>query len=414
MTTRPITSPLFATDATLDGPAGLDAGLPPRVDPGPGTRAQGFYPKQMPVRWMNFVLGLHGDWIEYLDDVQAISALKTWSRHEPAFSSSESINYLVAVRKNSTHAVRAIVALGGASDNDYWFLRSPGTGVFEPAVVDGSPTNQPTCAAAGAIGEFMFVPNGGGVLRRLPSLGTAAAIDTDFFSDVPTAIHYATFCSKYFVATTSGFIFEGATPGSGSSVFVATSITAGAAQNAGGEFADDGTANIVLACKCVIGGVDRFRIFRSGDAGTSWTVAHAAGAGVTALNVVWSTAHNCFVALDSAGEIFTSADGSGFASVRVTAITAAAGAGIKHGTLASQGTCLVKAFAPALYGSNHAGVAYSFDLGATWRVWALSETFTASSIVPLSVLGTNGRFYVAMGNKIYTSGCVLSEDADYT
>lgn len=66
MTTRPTISPLFATDATFTG--GDLAGSPPRLDPGAGFRAQGAYPnRRWPARWWNFVRGLAGDWIDYLD-----------------------------------------------------------------------------------------------------------------------------------------------------------------------------------------------------------------------------------------------------------------------------------------------------------------------------------------------------------
>lgn len=65
MTTRPTVSPLFATAATFS--AGTEVGLVPRLDPGAGFRAQGWYPnRRVPARWFNFLLGLAGDWIAYL------------------------------------------------------------------------------------------------------------------------------------------------------------------------------------------------------------------------------------------------------------------------------------------------------------------------------------------------------------
>ncbi len=67
MTARPTVSPAFATAATFT--SGTESGLTPRLDPGSGIKAQGIYPnRRMPARWFNWLLGLAGDWIQYLDE----------------------------------------------------------------------------------------------------------------------------------------------------------------------------------------------------------------------------------------------------------------------------------------------------------------------------------------------------------
>ncbi len=66
MTTRPVVSPLIATDATLG--TGAESALSPRLDPGAGIRARGLLANtRAPARWFNFFLGLLGDWADYLD-----------------------------------------------------------------------------------------------------------------------------------------------------------------------------------------------------------------------------------------------------------------------------------------------------------------------------------------------------------
>jgi hypothetical protein len=65
MTIRPTSSPAFATAATFTG--GALSGSPPRLDPGSGLKAQGFYPSRaVPARWFNFLLGVVGDWLQYV------------------------------------------------------------------------------------------------------------------------------------------------------------------------------------------------------------------------------------------------------------------------------------------------------------------------------------------------------------
>lgn len=65
MTTRPTASPAFATDATFT--SGTETGLVPRLDPGAGFKQQGWYPnRRMPARWFNWIIGIFGDWLQYL------------------------------------------------------------------------------------------------------------------------------------------------------------------------------------------------------------------------------------------------------------------------------------------------------------------------------------------------------------
>lgn len=67
MTARPTVSPAFATAATFT--SGTESGLAPRLDPGSGIKAQGIYPnRRMPARWFNWLVGLAGDWLQYLDE----------------------------------------------------------------------------------------------------------------------------------------------------------------------------------------------------------------------------------------------------------------------------------------------------------------------------------------------------------
>ena len=62
----PSTSPLFATDATYAADGDPWSGDATKEDPGSTRRAEGFEPDLLPAPWLNFVLGLFGDWIEWL------------------------------------------------------------------------------------------------------------------------------------------------------------------------------------------------------------------------------------------------------------------------------------------------------------------------------------------------------------
>jgi hypothetical protein len=73
----PATSPLFATDATYTADGDTWSGDPTKVDPGATRRAEGYEPDTLPAEWLNFQIGLHGDWIKWHDDELLASGSRT-------------------------------------------------------------------------------------------------------------------------------------------------------------------------------------------------------------------------------------------------------------------------------------------------------------------------------------------------
>lgn len=64
----PSTSPLFSTDATFAADGDDWSGDPTKIDPGAPRRAEGFEPDTLPAEWLNFQIGLIGDWIKWHED----------------------------------------------------------------------------------------------------------------------------------------------------------------------------------------------------------------------------------------------------------------------------------------------------------------------------------------------------------
>lgn len=62
----PATAPAFATDATYAADGDPWSGDATKVDPGATIRAEGYEPDLLPAPWLNFQLGLFGDWFTYL------------------------------------------------------------------------------------------------------------------------------------------------------------------------------------------------------------------------------------------------------------------------------------------------------------------------------------------------------------
>ncbi len=66
MTVRPTDIPSWSTTTLATG--GVEVGLSTRLDPGSGFKAEGFHAnRRMPARWFNYLIGLLGDWTQYLD-----------------------------------------------------------------------------------------------------------------------------------------------------------------------------------------------------------------------------------------------------------------------------------------------------------------------------------------------------------
>jgi hypothetical protein len=62
----PATAPAFATDATYAADGDPWSGDATKVDPGATIRAEGYEPDLLPAPWLNFQLGLFGEWLTYL------------------------------------------------------------------------------------------------------------------------------------------------------------------------------------------------------------------------------------------------------------------------------------------------------------------------------------------------------------
>ena len=77
----PSTSPLFATDATFTADGDSWSGDPTKVDFGATRRAEGFEPDTLPAEWLNFQIGLIGDWINWHEAELLASGSRTirWS-----------------------------------------------------------------------------------------------------------------------------------------------------------------------------------------------------------------------------------------------------------------------------------------------------------------------------------------------
>lgn len=426
--TRPTSSPAFATDATFT--SGALTGSAPRLDPGAGFKAQGWYPnRRVPARWFNWLLGIVGDWLGYLDEIQLNQAVQEWRGEilPGDFGSRDVIfRFLATPRFNSTLAGEAVVALGqqngGGEADDVFPVVSAGS-LAPLGLIDIGTGDLGACAAGGAPGEYLIGTAGG--VTAVRNLGLAGNADASGYTSsfTPCAVHYMRGPGVYLAANASDGSFDRcvgplatAAPFTQVATALATSFATGSIGTPGGEFADNGANAVVFLASAVVGGVTRFRAFASTDAGDTWTETKTFGAGITSAALTYSKFHGCFVIVDSDGETWTSPSGGIWTSRGVKAELAAPFYA-RHGVLASAGPCIAKLFRAAVTGGTNyvSGVAYSFDLGLTWRTAlfeqhdpALAENYTLQSLV-----AANGRFYAVGHRRLFQSGILYQAAADF-
>lgn len=404
--------------------AGSDdwSGQPRKVTMTTSEKAQGFTPNTpVTAERRN---GLHAEHFD-AQTVQCVNAMRSWKCQElpdiVATGYDMVADFLIAAPLEAGRQKAVVCVLHDGDDsNQVKFIRSYGAGDFaniRDFNVAGGASFQ--CAAGGAANQFMTGTNTGVV--NYTDLGDSRS--AEILSGTPPAMHYIAAAGIYLAAyATSGRFDRGSSLASMGlqAAFGVTSFATGSLGTSGGEFASDGLGNVVYVASSVVGGVTRVRIFRSGDNGITWSIAHTFANTVTGANVVYHEAAGQFVAWDSDGFFYTSSNGAGFVAVSGnTGVTAAAGASIRYNTMASQGNCIAKVFSPANGATNYprVGIAYTFDVGLTWRHWIVSDQdsfgFEAGINHDLrALLGANGRFYATDGTRVFTSGIVEAEDAD--
>jgi len=317
-------------------------------------------------------------------------------------------------------ANKAVVALGYDTNNadEIVWLYSLGQAFFQGTIQDAGPDVGPYSVAPGTVGEFLCGLNI--IIARKDELGTGTYATLGGFAGGPI-IHYAPGPGRYIVNNGSGTFYHGLTFAGITGPVASPPMTDRLDSTLGlpgGAFVDDGGDNVLYYGSCTVGGVVRFRAFHSADGGQTWSAPTlTCAATATGLSIIWCAEAGTFWALDSDGERYASATGSAFASAgAVTGITAAAGAATRHGTMACVGRCIAKAFAPDYYaGVKGSGIAYTFDLGDTWRVVPIADVDAYNFQEGLaSLIAANGRFYAITreGGHVFKSGVIAFEAAD--
>lgn len=432
--TTPVKPRPFASAGNY--PAGSDdwSGQPRVVELTDGERADGFTPDTpVPAEVLNGLFAEQSTAAEVL----VHRAMREWTKERIGYDNGVGdgveFPYVLACSLNMNDESHAVVAVGrseNATPDACCYVRSldgtyfdfsdtaPGSSIFPDQLAGPTYLEQPTCVGP-AVGGFMVgnIQNSDGYVTLVSGFGRL--VDQHFIplgSEYPTAVFYSRAVARYLVATNGRNVQYSGSFGSGwasTSALATAGFDAAAYGAPGGEFADNGPGGgVVLFCtRCTVGGVDRFRVFRSTD-GAAWSVVHTGGASDAMMNVAWSEGDACFYALGSQGALYRSGDGSSWDFVKATSITSGNGASLLHGTMACAGHVLAKVMSPPAGGDHvYTGVTYSVDGGITWYFtpfgYGFGDTNSGYLFTPtpvLSLASGNGRLFAADKYRVFRSG----------
>lgn len=423
MALRPTATPLWATDPTFS--SGAESGLSPRLDPGAGIRGQGVLPEsRIAARWENHVLGVHGDWLAYQDSLQQHAALQQWSAVAIPVVGTDVYRAVVGMRLQRSYGTlnvndtqRQVLAIGGdlGTSNRVRVAHTADGSYPEstPPRLDSIPSfTNAQWAIAGAAGEIGLVNDGVQFAWTTDSTQTWNASAGYSGPPVVLALHYDG-ALGYF-AITSGITncFRGTTFANLSASATTSSIaTPGASSFVAGEveLASNGSSLVLAATTAA----NYSALYLSTNGGATWVTALPQGTSNAAtrhVNVTWSDYWQRYVCWCDTGEIYTSSTGSTWAQIG-SARTPANGFLSGRGTLVSAGTAIVKPTKVSSAYGDLGGVAYSFDLGATWNYHYFAELGNIGATIA-GLRGINGRIYATALGKLWRSGVLVAPSVE--
>lgn len=369
-----------------------------------GQLVAGYGPPNTPaaVEQLNALQSYNSD----VHTLAAHAALQTW-RHatipQPGGPTTHTeLVGLRVIRAYDTNGDRqrlpVAFGLNSGDGNKTYQARSADGSLFETsAILTGLNYTTPLNSASGQPGE-MFL------LQATPEIAYSIDHGQNWAQAILTvggvqaaALHYSAGFGKYFLFDLTGNIYYGST-------FLGITQLAAAGIGAivvnGSEFADNGAGACVFLRK-QSSGVPQLYYFN----GTTWILAQSL-TGASA-SLTYNAAQGLFVALDDQGVAYVSASGNTWTSL-TTGATPAHGFATGRGTMASAGPAVAKMWGMIMSsGIRIDGVAYSFDLGATWNTSVV--TCTAGTV---QLRGFNNRLYLLGNSDLWTSGALGSPDVE--
>lgn len=373
-----------------------------KIQPADAIQAAGAVPdQQFPAQEFNWLIND----LQSSIDVLAHSALQTWRFSSPPINGANGNTQLVAMSVPGL-AQRILFAFEADTTHsgNTWTTRS-NDGSSWLAKVGMSPTfANLTDAAPGAAGVIMLV-NGSSASVQYTTDGGVTWANLSFGAAARLAVHYG--LGQYWACGTLQVWTASTIAGLGGGAQPALPIPGSGLFSGVPEFADN-DANTVCLVGVPSGGVTYPSVYATTDLGVTWTKVFDL-TGATAANLKYDTSRGLFVTWDDTGAVSTSPNGTVW--TRGTALTGSPSRGVVIGprTFAIAGNVIAKLWLESVGGQNMQGIAYSFDLGVSWFVWAFGTNST-----PLTQLrAANNRLYAIDGFNLWTSGVLGSNDKDF-
>ncbi len=350
--------------------------------------------------------------------VAAHLALRSWTANPfVATLGNEVADFLVPVSPEGTAAqlgsrsvqAKLIASLGVVTANGHAQMKIFGN---DPGILSGSDTGFPALACAssdtggaGTSGSAIFGCEVGSSTCHYYSISSGA-----WFSFTPGISGQAT---AMFVTPNDGHYLVSDRGGRVRQAVSLTGPWADAVYGSGGDGIVTFTAGngVIVAINWVTFGTssnDRKAVYSSDD-GVSWSTGHTFTN--TPCSLTFNEAYGLFVVVTGSGQVWTSADGATW-TLNKTSSVLATGIAPGAGQLASIGYAIVHLINRQTSTQKLRGVAYSFDLGATWNEWYFAEYTNGVDLKWLTHI--DGALWATNGQTLWRSGRLSTPNTQYT
>jgi hypothetical protein len=396
----------WATDPAYPAGSNPWSGGPTRINPGSAALAAGAAPvTQAPAQVINYQLGTVGDTLSTQALVTYHAALTNWDQALYAPAGSLVPKFLLAVpAPNGAGAIlpnrpSTFIISGTAGGSNQGAKASQDLRSFDVTVGVGGFGPLQTLAVDDV--GTMFGGLATSVCKSSTDGGQTYGTFTPGLIVSLEAVYYTG--TNYVVAAGGSSTTATALGGSWSapSLYLSNSTAIQIVGNRTNGAA--ATAIVILVFSNTTG----HRIaYQSTNNGTTWTLGQDFGAAPA--NITYSQAWGLWVVLNTNGELWTSSDGFSWtkrntaASLNIVPLfgrSAAIGFAITAIVLRTSGGGF----------NNQIGIAYTFDLGATWYESYFGDLSGASTLH--NIIVANGRLYACDDTKVYISGVLETPSA---
>lgn len=337
--------------------------------------------------------------------VQIHAALQTWRLTSPPVSGTLGNTQLIfGPVPGLQQKIAFVLEVNDSSADNTFVARSNDGSIWKPKGGASPAFTNFTACAPGPAGTILIIQLSPAV-QWSTDYGTTWTENSVGFTN-SLAVHYG--LNRFWLCQHGEVIVATSAAGLISGTHATMPVPGGGSFTGSPEFADDKIGTICLISNATGGSAPTYpSVYTSTDLGTTWTKTLDLTGSLHG-NLHYDSVRGLFVTWDDTGSVSTSADGLTW--VRGTATTGSASAGMVTGahTFAIVGAAIAKLWLVNTGSDFAQGVAYSFDLGASWYIYI----FGSDTVQLTQLRAGNNRLHALDPFRIWQSAPIATNDKD--